>query len=160
LVGLLAAGMSILVPGATRERLAAQGESSPADKTPTKEKEEATRVDRNGDPLPAGALFRFGSMRLRHDGTIPATALSPDGKLLATSSGKSVVLWDLATEKSVQRFLCDGHSNFSIPNLIFAPDGRHLGYVQGLDFGCVWELKTGKEVARFENASLEHSHSH
>src|SRR5262249_32932445 len=92
------------------------------------------RVDRNGDPLPAGALFRFGSLRLRHDGKISASALSPDGKTLATTSGQSVVLWDLATDKPLRRFSTDGFWTFSIPTLVFAPDGSRLGYVQAQSF--------------------------
>src|SRR5262249_17637672 len=71
------------------------------------------RADRNGDPLPAGALFRFGSLRSRHDGTIRGSALSPDGKTLATTSGQSVVLWDLATNKPLRRFNTDKYWTFS-----------------------------------------------
>jgi WD40 repeat protein len=116
------------------------------------------RVDRNGDPLPAGALFRFGSLRLRHDGTIRASALSPDGKTLATTSGGSVVLWDLATNKPLRRFDTGDYWTFSKPAIVFSPDGTRLGYVQTYAFGCVWDVKSGKQVARFERKSLKDSH--
>lgn len=135
------------------QRLSAQPaakESEPkATKTdPKPEAGPAFILDRDGNPLPAGALFRFGSTRLRHDGQISASALSPDGTTLATASHQSVVLWDLATAKPVRRWSTDGIT-FSNPGLAYSPDGRHLGHVKGPDFACVWELKGGTEVVRF-----------
>jgi RNA polymerase sigma factor (sigma-70 family) len=136
-----------LAAGQEKQPPAAQGKQPDAD-----------RLDRNGDLLPAGALFRFGSLRLRHDGTIRASALSPDGKTLATTSGGSVVLWDLATNKPRRRFDTGDYGTFSRPTLVFSPDGTRLGYVQTYAFGCVWDVKNGKQVARFERKGLQDSH--
>jgi WD40 repeat protein len=137
------------------------GPAAGKDKPPpaAQEKQPDADRDRNGDLLPAGALFRFGSLRLRHDGTIRASALSPDGKTLATTSSGSVVLWDLATNKPLRRFDTGDYWTFSRPTLVFSPDGTRLGYVQTHAFGCVWDVKSGKQVARFERKSLKESHS-
>src|SRR5262245_30710231 len=47
--------------------------------------------------LPAGAIHRFGNRQLRHPEPILWTAVSPDGKYLATAGENSVIVWDLNT---------------------------------------------------------------
>src|SRR6185437_6441976 len=128
LAGLLVTGMRLLIPASLMSPVASPAPPKAA-AIPAADKAKPARVDRYGDPLPAGVLFRFGSVRMRHGPTIRASALSPDGKLLATTSGRSVVLWDLAAGKSVRRFLTDHHWCFTNPGITFSPDGRHLGYV-------------------------------
>ena len=54
----------------------------------------------------------------------PALALdfSPDGKSLAASAGKKVLVWDVASGKEIQRIRLDGHAI----QVRFASDGKHL----------------------------------
>jgi WD40 repeat protein len=55
----------------------------------------------------------------------------------------------LKAGKPVRRFVTDHHRSFTNPGLAFSPDGRHLGYVQSGDFACVWDVKSGKQVAEY-----------
>jgi hypothetical protein len=74
-------------------------------------REVAPRLDANADPLPEGALFRFGTIRFRHADGINSSALSHDGKLLATTSKSTVVILGIVdgeTASHVPRLPCDG----------------------------------------------------
>jgi RNA polymerase sigma factor (sigma-70 family) len=99
------------------------------------------------DPLPDGALRRFGSGRFRHGEAIYGSALSPDGKRLATHSAGSVAVWDLATGRVIRRFHFDGPYGECVP--AFSPDGTRLAVVRS-KCARVWDLPTGDEVWRRE----------
>ncbi len=100
----------------------------------------------NGDGLPSGARFRFASLQLRHPGQINNSALSPDGKLLATSSGRSVMIWDLNTGRALRRFTTPEAGGWSTPGLTFSPNGSLLAYMHGSESAFVWNVATGKEA--------------
>ncbi len=70
----------------------------------------APKLDRHGDPLPAGAVARVGTVRLRHGADVQAMAFTHDAKLLCTVSGSedSVRLWDTTTGKEVARLATSG----------------------------------------------------
>jgi RNA polymerase sigma factor (sigma-70 family) len=61
-------------------------------------------VDGEGFPVPAEALARVGSAKYRHGGSLNGLHYSPDGKLLATTGGPRVRVWDVQTGKVVQQF--------------------------------------------------------
>src|SRR5262249_54275112 len=65
----------------------------------------APRADRHGDPLPAGALARLGTVRLREGGAVRALALAPDGKTVASAAINTgpTHLWDAASGKEVHQ---------------------------------------------------------
>src|SRR5262249_48990348 len=63
------------------------------------------KLDRHGDPMPPGAIARFGTIRLRHGVEPVALAFAPDGKLLASISAndEGMRLWDTVSGKEVAR---------------------------------------------------------
>src|SRR6266542_3240206 len=80
------------------------------------------RLDRNGDPLPEGAVARFGSARLLHGG-VRHLEFSPVGKTLASSGSGGARLWDRATGKAIP---CAHLPEWGQVVFTFTPDGDHL----------------------------------
>jgi WD40 repeat protein len=135
------------------------------------------RVDAHGDPLPEGVRFRFGTVRFRSGEGIDSSALSPDGKLLATMGRSGIVVWELSTGRPVYRFTRrpSNVDPYNRPAVCFSPDGNFLqalvASVEVLDFGSVdwdrrvrrWDLRTGKEVSNvplIEDPNRDNSSRH
>src|SRR5262245_27022515 len=106
------------------------------------------RADRHGDPLPAGAVARLGTSRLRHGQPVYSVAFSPDGSILASGgSDGRVVLWEAATGREMRQIaLGPGVLNA----LVFTSDGKRL--LTGGSGGPIrlLETATGKELRRFQ----------
>jgi RNA polymerase sigma factor (sigma-70 family) len=106
--------------------------------------EERPRLDRYGDPLPAGALARLGTTRLHHGFITYAVGFSPDGKVLASGGGgRGLVLWDAATGKELRVLVPTEH----VLGLAFSPDGKRIAAAYRVKTIHVWEVATGREVA-------------
>src|SRR5262249_42792909 len=111
----------------------------------------AEGLDRYGDPLPAGAVARLGTLRQRTPGWCRVLSLSPDGKtLLSNGWAGRVAFWDTATGMKVREWAPDQREYES---LRFRPDGRTVlaksfdGAVRLLD------ATTGAEVWSFPGAA-------
>jgi WD40 repeat protein len=58
-----------------------------------------------GDPLPPGAVARFGTIRLRHWGTVTFVAFLPDNKtLISAGNDGRIRTWDITTGKELAPF--------------------------------------------------------
>jgi WD40 repeat protein len=80
-------------------------------------------ADRLGDPLPAGAVARLGTVRLRHGDQVNTVAFSPDGRTIASGARDgSLALWDAGTGAEVRY----GPPRGIVFALAYSPDGRTL----------------------------------
>jgi WD40 repeat protein len=114
---------------------------------PARAQERPPRLDLAGDPLPAGAVARLGTVRFRQGSAISALAYSPDGKLLASAGwhDPAIRLWDVASGREVQQ--CSG-ADGGAHLLAFSRDGKVL--IGGGNFRPIrlWDVATGKELRR------------
>ncbi len=125
------------------EPAAARG-SGPLDKSMTKTEGQALirrpGTDLYGDPLPVGALARFGTMRFRYAGYVQRVAFSPDGTELACVGGQGIQFWNTASDK---------------PRLLVGEKADAMAFLAGGkqilacgDHCVVYDVADGKEVRR------------
>jgi WD40 repeat protein len=107
------------------------------------------------DPLPAGAIARIGTTRLRHDKMVIGIAYSPDSKTVASSGWDNLIrLWDAKTGKQIRQF--EGHQQ-AIYGVAFSPDGKLLVSNGQENTIRVWEVATGKQLRMLSGHQSAHS---
>jgi RNA polymerase sigma factor (sigma-70 family) len=115
------------------------------------QKDQGTVRDLYGDPLPAGAKMRLGTIRFRAGGLVNACDISPNGKWVAIASDDPVVwLFDTATGAPIREFR--GH-RLEVTCVTFSPDGRFLASGCALGAINLWDAESGKLIRSFESAA-------
>ncbi|MCI0456476.1 MAG: hypothetical protein L0Z62_05790 [Gemmataceae bacterium] len=128
------------------------------------------------EPLPPGAVARWGSLQLRHVGEVSLLAFSADGKsLLSLGSDLDICRWDAASGKELTRVQRRGnptpkhvvyrtefvgrgripvtrlvHDGSFAVQIAVSHDGKLLAELTRPGKVQVWEIATGKEVRTFE----------
>src|SRR5262249_41962666 len=94
--------------GANEERLKAVDLDEAAGKQPNQPPGKAPRTDFFGDPLPAGALARLGTLRFRHGYNVSFMAYSSDGKTIVFGGSgnvdNAIRMADARTGKELRTF--------------------------------------------------------
>jgi WD40 repeat protein len=102
-------------------------------------------LDPYGDRLPAGALARLGTVRLRHGTQTLCTVFTRDGTTALTSDALgTVVYWDVRTGRAVRRLQV---SRGAVHVLAVSPDGKTLAAGAGNEIS-LWDIATGKQTGR------------
>jgi len=106
------------------------------------------KTDQFGDPLPAGALRRFGTTRLRAGdfmGRVMRVEFADDGKGLFVWRSGYLGLWDLNSGKLVRELLDRGQGVSAV-----SPDGKTIAFDDQGGFGEIALLDTATGKKRFE----------
>jgi hypothetical protein len=104
------------------------------------------RIDQFGDPLPAGAIARLGTIRFNHGERLNALHFAPDGKTIISEGNGSFCVWDAANGKEVRRFSM-GKPRWDVQTVL-TPDGKTLISLSQDGPGDTlraWDLATGNE---------------
>jgi WD40 repeat protein len=125
----------------------------------------APRVDAYGDPLPAGAVARLGTMRLRLRGQNEILGFSADGKsILAIRDGSGLYLLDSATARPRRQiplptpegpgFLFRHLSRHQLSFLPLSGDLRTLALPDAKGGICFLDLPSAKKRGRVPHEDL------
>ncbi len=152
LLGVAAGGVAMLVPQAPSSP-PPQAER-PAD-PPKADDRAVQRLDRDGDPLPEGAVARLGTRRFRiATEHVSALAFAPDGKTIAVASMGGLWLLDAATGKQTKAFRPPSTSFWRIA---FSPDSKRLMAAAqelrprpGKDVMQIWDMAGGRKTSEVE----------
>src|SRR5262249_45082475 len=153
--GLTCAGMGLCTYLA---RSNGRNDSLPVAATPQEDTPaQAAGIDRQGDPLPRGALARLGSLRGRHGHIITFSAFVAGGQELLTVGQDGIARqWDAGTGREVRHFTlapasADNPAGLRpVSSVALSADGKVL--VSSGDDGIlrVWDAVLGQELRQIQ----------
>src|SRR6185437_9796540 len=113
------------------------------------------------ESLPAGAIARLGTVRLRHGDYISQSIrFAPDGKSLISMGNDGVRVWDAATGKPVRHF----GAGVTPRSIDLSTDGRRVAlsrqYAGGGGPVEVWDVATGKLLHKLTPKGGDRHYSH
>jgi WD40 repeat protein len=110
------------------------------------------------EPLPGGAVSRFGSTLFRHADQIISVAFSPDGKLVLSSDYEEFInLWDAESGRLLQQ-ICTPEDKTNINVACLSPDGKSVA-AAGYEKTYIWDMAT-KNVTILKPAKIDSKHFH
>ncbi len=116
---------------------------------PTPKPADSDRLDAEGNPLPAAAVARLGTLRLNHGAPVDHVAFAPDGKLLASAGNGEIRLWDPRTGREVRQL---GQPRDLLMSMAFSPDGKVMAAGQSLvnegERIILFDVESGRELSR------------
>jgi RNA polymerase sigma factor (sigma-70 family) len=118
-------------------------------------------VDQLGDPLPAQALARLGTIRFRHGEPARAITFAGDGRSLASAGHDGTIhVWETASGKELlhienRRFPDLGLG--AVLDLAFSPSRKTLAAAYLNEPPCLWIATTGQELRRLGGANYRAS---
>ncbi len=101
-------------------------------------------TDRLGDALPANAVQRLGTMRMKYTSGVSDIAYLPDGRGIV-ATGTSIHIWDLAKGEIEVEYKV---SNAGLGCMMVSKDGKRILFASGGDV-LEWSLEEQKELHRF-----------
>jgi WD40 repeat protein len=106
---------------------------------------EPPRLDRNGTPLPTGAIVRLGDARFLHGKELHSLQYTPDGKFLLGGDRNRMCLWDVKTGQEVREFTGLESPDLSARCAVLSPNGKILAGGGLYDHKVwFWETATGR----------------
>ncbi|MFZ5951048.1 MAG: LamG-like jellyroll fold domain-containing protein [Candidatus Rifleibacteriota bacterium] len=108
---------------------------------------DSDRFDEQGDLLPAEAMWRFGTVRLRHGGQVSSMVFTPDGNhLLTTGIDRTLSWWDSSSGAEIKRINVAGY----LSRLWRMPDNcSFMHYDHNRQIFARRDLTDGKILNRF-----------